>query len=473
MKEYESDFPELPDEKPELQPQLEQPQTQLEQSQPEQSQPEQPQPQPEQSQPQLEQTQPPLEQPEEPKYQPPVEKVENKTKKQGGRLLLSIVACGMAVIAVVTAVFGYMAVSNLNKNWQIKYDALEDSLEVKIKDLQQEIKDNSYTGNGNSVSGSENSTIEGMSPGQVYALNVRSVVAISNESVTTNVYGQTSRTASSGSGFIISADGYVVTNAHMAKNATKLTVITHDGIEYEATLVGLEETNDLAVLKIDATDLPYVKMGSSNALIVGDKVAAIGNPLGELTNTLTVGYVSAKERSISTGGAVINMIQTDAAVNAGNSGGPLFNMKGEVIGIVSAKFSGTSNSGASIEGVGFAIPIDDVKEKVNNLINYGVVSPSYLGVIVADINPDVAAAYGVPLGVLVREVETQYGAYAGGVRNNDVITMVGGKSVTSVNTLTQALMQHKPGETITVRVWRGGTELDFQVTLSQNPEITD
>ena len=387
--------------------------------------------------------------------------------------MLSIVACGMAVIAVATAIFGYVAVSNLNKNWQIKYDALEDSLEVKIKDLQQEIKDNSYTGNGNSVSGSENSTIEGMSPGQVYALNVRSVVAISNESVTTNVYGQTSRTASSGSGFIISADGYVVTNAHVAKNATKLTVITHDGIEYEATLVGLEETNDLAVLKIDATDLPYVKVGSSNALIVGDKVAAIGNPLGELTNTLTVGYVSAKERSISTGGAVINMIQTDAAVNAGNSGGPLFNMKGEVIGIVSAKFSGTSNSGASIEGVGFAIPIDDVKEKVNNLINYGVVSPSYLGVIVADINPDVAAAYGVPLGVLVREVETQYGAYAGGVRNNDVITMVGGKSVTSVNTLTQALMQHKPGETITVRVWRGGTELDFQVTLSQNPEITD
>ena len=188
-------------------------------------------------------------------------------------------------------------------------------LKKQIKDLEEKVEDNSYTGNGNSVSGSPNTTPDGsLTPAQVYAQCRKSVVAISNQ-VTTNIFGQISQTASSGSGFIVSADGYIVTNYHVVEGEdAKLTVITYDGTEYPAQFIGGDSHNDLAVLKVDAENLPAAKLGSSDALIVGDQVAAIGNPLGELTNTLTVGYISAKDRSVSTDGTSINMIQTDAAI---------------------------------------------------------------------------------------------------------------------------------------------------------------
>ena len=152
-------------------------------------------------------------------------------------------------------------------------------------------------------------TQEGMlTPGQVYAQNVSAVVAISNEALTTNFYGQVSKKASSGTGFIISADGYVVSNYHVVEGATKLTVLTFDGTEYHAELIGHDATNDVALLKIEAENLPCVKIGSSDSMAVGDQVAAIGNPLGELTSTLTVGYISAKDRIVSTDGTAINMM---------------------------------------------------------------------------------------------------------------------------------------------------------------------
>ena len=312
---------------------------------------------------------------------------------------------------------------------------------------------------------------EYLTPGQVYAKCVQSVVAISNQGVTTNIYGQTSETASSGSGFILTPDGYVVTNAHVVEGATKLTVILHNGVEYAATLVGADSANDIAVLKVNATNLPAVTLGSSEHLIVGDQVVAIGNPLGELTNSLTVGYVSAKERSVTTDGAAINMIQTDAAINPGNSGGPLFNMKGEVVGITTAKYSGTTGSGASIEGIGFAIPMNDVLGKITNLIQYGIVSPAYLGVVISDMNPTVAETYGMPLGAYVREVSDGFCAKKAGIQPKDIITELGGYTVTSLNTLSQALLHFVPGDTITVKVWRSGLVLEMTVVLDQNPGI--
>jgi serine protease Do len=237
---------------------------------------------------------------------------------------------------------------------------------------------------GVSVSGSA-VPAEGLTPGQVYAQNKKSVVAISC-SAKVNQYGQIGTVTSSGSGFVLTEDGYVITNYHVIEGAEIVNVITYDGTEYRAMVKGYDANNDLAVLKVDVEGLPAAKIGSSNDLIIGDMVVAIGNPLGELTSTQTVGYISGKDRDVSTDGTLINMLQTDAAINPGNSGGPLFNMKGEVIGITTAKYSGTTSSGATIEGIGFAIPIDDVTKMIADIMAYGYVTGAYLGVSVADID---------------------------------------------------------------------------------------
>ena len=176
---------------------------------------------------------------------------------------------------------------------------------------------------------------------EIYAANLESVVGV-NGDVTTNIWGQTVRNPVSGSGFVISADGYILTNYHVIDGVSDIKVTFSNGTSYDAILVGGEEENDIAVLKIDATGLRPVVLGNSDALQVGEPVYAIGNPLGELTFTFTGGYVSAKDRSITmSDGTIMNMIQTDAAINSGNSGGPLFDQYGQAIGIVSAKYSGS------------------------------------------------------------------------------------------------------------------------------------
>ena len=225
-------------------------------------------------------------------------------------------------------------------------------------------------------------------------------------------------------------------------------------------------------MKIEATGLPYVKLGSSDELVVGDRVAAIGNPLGELTSTLTVGYVSAKDRSINTDGTSMNMLQTDAAINSGNSGGPLFNMKGEVVGITTAKYSGTSNSGATIEGIGFAIPMDDVAAMIEDLIEKGYVSGAYLGVVVLDVTSEDAQKYGLPLGALVQEVSPGFAAERSGVQARDIIVDVGGCPVSSVAELTKALRNYEAGQETVITVYRSGEKVVLTVTLDERPIST-
>ena len=308
-----------------------------------------------------------------------------------------------------------------------------------------------------------------MTPRQVYQKNVDAVVAISNQSLTTNIYGQVSETASSGSGFIVSEDGFVVTNYHVVSGANALQVILYNGNSYDAKLMGYDATNDLAVLKIDGTGLPYVSMGSSDAVGVGDRVAAIGNPLGELTSTMTVGYISAKDRMVSTDGSAISMMQTDAAINSGNSGGPLFNMYGQVIGITTAKYSGTSNSGAYIEGIGFAIPIDDVLDMITDIMEKGYISGAYLGVMVRDMNQEVADTYGFPMGVYVDSVTEGSCAQKAGIQTKDIIIALGDYEVTSMSELTKALRQFEAGDTTNVKVFRGGAELVLEITLDEKP----
>ena len=295
-------------------------------------------------------------------------------------------------------------------------------------------------------------------------MNVRSVVMIRNQVA---VNGQTGYSA--GSGFILTEDGYVVTNHHVIEGGGSLTVITSDGTEHPAKLIGSDSTNDVALLKIMGTGLPAVTVGSSNDLVVGDQVVAIGNPLGELTSTLTVGYVSAKERDVNTSGFAINMIQTDAAINSGNSGGPLFNMNGEVVGITTAKYSGNSGSGATIEGIGFAIPIDDVKDMLDDLTNYGYIRSAYLGISVSDMDPQAANYYNMPMGAYVQEVVPGNCAHAAGMQAKDIIIAVGEHEVTGVNSLSKALRQFQAGDVTTVTVYRGGQILVLDITLDEKP----
>lgn len=199
-----------------------------------------------------------------------------------------------------------------------------------------------------------------MTPAEIYKKYADAVVSIRSEKPVEEGVEGARTIVSHGSGFIATANGYVVTNHHVIEGAEKIAVSLRNGEVFEARLCGSTKDNDIALLKIDGDNLPYVSVGRSSTLMVGEQIAAIGNPLGELAYSMTVGYVSALDRKINAGGARINMLQTDAPINSGNSGGPVFDMGGKVIGVVSAKYSGRSNSGAYIEGLGFAIPIDDV-----------------------------------------------------------------------------------------------------------------
>lgn len=309
-------------------------------------------------------------------------------------------------------------------------------------------------------------------PRMVYENNAKSVVAVSS-TVQSNYYGQTRESTSSGSGFVISEDGYVVTNYHVVESSTSVTVTMSTGDEYSATVVGFDSLNDVALLKVEATGLPAVTLGSSDRLAIGDMVCAIGNPLGSLTATLTVGYVSGKDRQVTTDNAIINMIQTDAAINSGNSGGPLFNMYGEVVGITSAKYSGTTSSGASIEGISFAIPIDDVMSVITDLQEYGYVTGAYLGVTVKNMDASVAKLYGMPTGAYVESVVRGSCADRAGIQQKDIIIAVGDAEVSNVTELTRTLRRHKAGDETTVTVIRAGERLTLDITLDEKPRDLD
>ena len=399
---------------------------------------------------------------------------EKKQRKPMGKGLKAAIAAVLAILVVGGACTA--AVNVTNHNWFEKMAVMNTEYRRQLEDLEKRLEkaEKAAAANqGGAIVGDAVSSSSGLSASQVYAMNVNSVVAISNHA-TTNVYGQVTEMASSGSGFIISEDGYVVSNYHVVEGADTLTVITYEGTEYPATLVGYDESNDIALLKVSASGLNPVDVGSSADLIVGDQVVAIGNPLGELTSTLTVGYISAKDRTINTDGTYdINMMQTDAAINSGNSGGPLFNMKGEVVGITTAKYSGSSNSGASIEGIGFAIPIDDVTGILQDLKDYGYVKRAYLGVSVVSMDPAVAEAYGLPTGSKVSVVEANTGAERAGIEVGDIIIGMGGYDVTGNSDLLSILRNFKPGDTTTITVFRRGQTIELTITLGERPASAD
>lgn len=307
-----------------------------------------------------------------------------------------------------------------------------------------------------------------LTPQEVYEQYVDTVVGITTSGTTTNIWGQVSEFAASGSGFIITEDGYIVTNHHVIADASSVKVTLYDGSTYDAEIVGSDESNDVALLKINATGLHCASIGDSDQVEVGEQVAAIGNPLGELTFTLTVGYVSALDRAINTDGTPINMLQTDASINSGNSGGPLFDMNGNVIGITTAKYSGSTSSGTSIEGIGFAIPINDAMAIVNDLQTYGYVTgQAYLGVSVQDLDTNTAKYYSLPAGVYVVSVTEGSCSEKAGLREGDIITGLDDKAVESYSDLAAALKEHKAGETVELSVYREGQTLSLSVTLDE------
>ena len=308
-------------------------------------------------------------------------------------------------------------------------------------------------------------TTKAMTQAEVYAANVNSTVGITT-SITTNYWGYQTTSAASGSGFVFSKEGYILTNYHVVADSSSITVSMYDGKTHDAKLIGYDETNDVAVLKIEATDLKPVVLGDSNNLNVGDNVVAIGNPLGELTFSLTSGSISAKDREVTmSNGSTMQLMQTDCAINSGNSGGALFNMYGEVIGITNAKYS-SSSSGASIDNIGFAIPINKARSIAESIIEKGYVSKPYIGVSVTTVSEE-TQSYGLPQGASVQQIVEGSPAAASGLQINDIITHVNSKEITSSNDLVAVIRDAEIGDTLKLTVYRMGDTIEITITVGE------
>lgn len=299
---------------------------------------------------------------------------------------------------------------------------------------------------------------------EIYANNVDSVVGITTSATTKNVWGQTSRTSCSGTGIVLTSDGYIMTNHHVVEGGTSFKVTLYNGDQYDATLVGSEEANDIAVLKIDAKNLKAVTLGDSDKIIVGEDLIVIGNPLGELTYTLTRGVVSALDRVINTSDVPINMFQVDAAINAGNSGGPAFDAHGHVIGVVTAKYASES-----IEGLGFCIPINDALNVANQLIQYGYVKGKpALGIAVTEAYSRSYWGFSqLVSGAYVSYVIDGFASSSAGIKEGMLINYLNDTTITSPGDLVSALRSYKAGERVTIKGYYNNDYFEKQVTLGE------
>jgi len=305
-----------------------------------------------------------------------------------------------------------------------------------------------------------------------------SVVGIDTSVSYSNGYRSALVPEGSGSGIIIDSQGYIVTNNHVVDGASKITVNLSDGRKFPAQLIGKDAKTDLAVLKINATNLIPAKLGDSSKLEVGELAVAIGNPLGEsFAGTVTAGIISGLNRNLQSDYGPVNLIQTDAAINPGNSGGPLVNSNGEVIGITSVKLTSTGGSDTQdpfgmfqsqstpVEGMGFAIPINEAKPIIDELIKHGYVERPVMGVSVQEVTSQDAAQYNIPVGLYIAQVQQGSGADAAGLQAGDVITAVDGTKVDTFDSLQSIISKHKVGDTITVTFWRNGKTLTTKVKL--------
>ncbi len=389
-------------------------------------------------------------------YQPQPAPEKPKKKKSHGFLKA---ACLVVVCALVAGLASWAVC-----DYMLEHNAAEsDGRQVVINQA-------STVANDQTAAPDESGTL---TANQIYNLGLKQVVGVNTALNNYNIFGQTTTRAVSGSGFIISEDGYILTNYHVISYAVvyggDLTVLMEDGTSYPAQIVGYVESNDVAVIKIDAKGLTPVTLGDSDKMLVGEWVCAIGNPLGELEYTATFGNISAQDRVITTtddiSGATtsINMFQIDAAVNHGNSGGPVYNSRGEVIGIVTAKYSDAEEG---IESLGFAIPINDAVSIATQLIERGYVTGAGLGIKGTNVEEFYKSYaieyYNIPSGCYVVEVNEGEAADKAGVQVHDIITAVGGKAVSSIDELKMALRRYAPGDTETLTVYRMNSDLSGQ-----------
>ena len=320
--------------------------------------------------------------------------------------------------------------------------------------------------NGVTTSNTSNTANSGLSIKEIAAKASPSVVEINIEGQTTGYgfFGGTYTTQAAGSGVIISKDGYIITNNHVVEGATSITVKTSDGTEYAATLVGTDSKSDIGVIKVEADNLTPATIGESSTISVGDTAVVIGNPLGTLGGTVTNGIISATDREISINNETMNLIQTNAAINSGNSGGGMFDANGNLIGIVNAKDSGTTSSGTTIEGLGFAIPINEAMNVAKQLIESGQVTDRpTIGVTLQTITKD----YGnYKAGLYIADVSKGSGAEAAGLQPGDQIVGADGTEVASYTELSKILRNKHVGDILTLTIVRDGEQMDVDVTLT-------
>ena len=295
------------------------------------------------------------------------------------------------------------------------------------------------------------------------------VVGINTKTQVLSIFGRMQESEGSGSGIILTADGYIVTNNHVVEGADEITVVLSDGKTYEAKLTGADARTDLAVLKVAANNLPYATLGNSSELQVGELAVAIGNPLGnELAGTVTGGYISALNRSIIVDDRKFNLIQTDAAINPGNSGGALVNNYGEVVGINSVKMAASG-----VEGIGFAIPIDEAKPIIEDLKTSGYVTGRpVIGIGGRDVTEQDSKYYNIPVGIYVTQISPYSAAELAGVQPGDVVVKFNGEEVKTIDELNEKKEKFKVGDKVTLTVIRNGETKNIDLKLTEEKPVT-
>lgn len=304
-----------------------------------------------------------------------------------------------------------------------------------------------------------------MTVGEIIDMNADAVVEIVVSGTAQNIWGQLELTQGAGSGVIVKEDGYIATNYHVIQGAQKVQVTLHNGESYSAQIIGSDAENDIAVIKIEAKGLSTAKIGDSSTVQVGDLAVAIGNPLGQLGGTATSGIISALDRTLNVEGTTLTLIQTDAAINGGNSGGGLFNSKGELIGIVESKASAVG-----VEGLAFALPINSVSEIINDLIEHGgenrtAKATPAVGVVISDVSEENAQYYGLEsAGVYIAQVTGQ-NAQKAGFQEKDRIVSFNGTEIKSSSDFISLVRKCKIGDTVTVVVSRNGQQIEIKTVL--------
>lgn len=380
----------------------------------------------------------------------------------------------------VSGILGTVLLVGLCINIPVVKNKIVNYLEISTSTEKSTKKEDSNKEQTTSVANTNLISLEEYSNTGIYAANkvLPSIVGITVEYTVNSPYfgySMQSTGSATGSGVIISEDGYILTNNHVVNTsstssyyqvsqANKVTVkLYNDETVYDAKIIGTDETTDLAVIKIDKNNLPAAELGDSDSVKVGEFSMAIGNPLG-MESTVTAGIISASNRTITSDGKEFTVIQTDAAINSGNSGGALVNSKGEVIGINTLKLSGSG-----IEGIGFAIPINSTVNIYEQLISDGKVKRPYIGISGRDIDEQTAKQYKLVEGVYVVSVEQFSAAEKAGIKSYDIITEINGTRVKNMDELNEIKNSHEIGDTLALKVYRNNEYIDINITLGEQP----